>query len=467
MAAPARSNQPSLWAPEYRALTLGLVLTITFVASEALAVAPAVPVLAKELGGLRLYGWVFSAFMLASLVGVVLAGQAADTRGPAPPYLAGLALFVGGLVIAGTAQSMEVLVVGRAVQGLGAGAVPAVAYASIGRSLPASLRPRMMAVLSSAWVIPGLFAPGIAAFVIRHASWRWIFLGLAPLVVVTGLVALPALLKLGPPGGKPAPRRLVAALGVAGGAGLVLAGLTTQAVVARLPLVVAGLALGLPSLRRVLPPGALQARPGLPATVVSRGLLTFAFFGADAYLPLAVQSVRRESPTLTGVAITVTTLSWTAGAWVQARWAHEREGRGMVAAGVALVLAGTAGLAATLFSTVPAWLVVPAWTVAGLGMGLAYSPMTVLVLREAPPGEEGSASASLTLCDTLGWALGTGVGGAAVAAAAAAGWPLRNGILLALASAAAVGCVCLAVSRRLPSGPLVELAPATTPELTI
>jgi MFS family permease len=324
------------------------------------------------------------------------------------------------------------------------------------------LRPRMMAVLSTAWVIPGLFAPGIAAFVIHHASWRWVFLGLVPVVVVTGGVALPALLRLGPPGGKPTSRRLVAALGVAGGAGLVLAGLTEQAVGVRIPLIVAGLALGVPSLRRVLPPGALKARPGLPATVVSRGLLTFAFFGADAYLPLAVQSVRHHSPTLTGVAITVTTLSWAAGSWAQARWAHEREGRAMVAGGVALVLAGTAGLAATLFSSVPAFLVVPAWTVAGLGMGLAYAPMTVLVLREARPGEEGSASASLTLCDTLGWALGTGVSGAAVAAAAASGWPLRNGVLLALACAAAVGCVCLALTRRLPAGRLVQPAAAVT-----
>jgi MFS family permease len=445
-----------LWAPEHRALTLGLVLTVTFVASEALAVAPAVPVLARELGGLRLYGWVFSAFMLASLVGVVLAGQAADKRGPATPYLIGLALFVVGLLIAGEAGSMEVLVLGRAVQGLGAGAVPAVAYASIGRSLPDALRPRMMAVLSSAWVVPGLFAPGVAAFVIRHASWRWIFLGLAPLVVVTGLVALPALLRLGPPGGRGTPRRLVAAMAVAGGAGLVLAGLTEQAIAIRLPLVVAGLAVGVPALRRVLPPGALRARPGLPATVISRGLLTFAFFGADAYLPLAVQSVRHNSPTLTGVAITLTTLSWTAGAWAQARLALAREGRGMVATGVTLVLAGTAGLAATLFSAVPVWVVVPAWTVAGLGMGLAYAPITVLVLREAPSGEEGAASASLTLCDTLGWALGTGVGGAAVAAAEASGWPLRNGIILALACAAAIGFLCLAVVRRLPSGRLVE-----------
>src|SRR5204862_7484688 len=107
-----------LWAPEHRALTLGLVLTITFVASEALAVAPAVPVLARDLGGLRLYGWVFSAFLLAAMVGVVLAGEAADRRGPAPPYIAGLVLFVLGLLIAGRAPSMPVLVLGRAVQGL-------------------------------------------------------------------------------------------------------------------------------------------------------------------------------------------------------------------------------------------------------------------------------------------------------------------------------------------------------------
>ncbi|MCU1450645.1 MAG: hypothetical protein JWP02_2815, partial [Acidimicrobiales bacterium] len=313
-----------MWAPEHRALTLGLVLTITFVASEALAVAPAVPVLARELGGLRLYGWVFSAFMLASLVGVVLAGQAADRRGPAPPYLAGLALFIVGLVIAGRAQSMEVLVAGRAVQGLGAGAVPAVAYASIGRSLPEALRPRMLAVLSSAWVIPGLFAPGVAAVVIRHASWRWVFLGLAPLVVVTGLVALPALLRLGPPGGTGPTRRLVHAIGVAAGAALVLAGLTEQSIPVRLALVAVGLAVGIPALRRVLPPGALRARAGLPATVVSRGLLTFAFFGADAYLPLTVQSVRHSSPTLTGIAITAATLSWTTGAWVQVRLGRTR-----------------------------------------------------------------------------------------------------------------------------------------------
>src|SRR4051794_41966585 len=110
--------------------------------------------------------------MLASLVGVVLAGRAADMRGPAPPYLAGLALFVAGLLIAGRAQSMEVLVIGRAVQGLGAGAVPAVAYARIRRSPPRSPRPPVFAGPSTARGVPRPVAAGLAAFVVHPARRR-------------------------------------------------------------------------------------------------------------------------------------------------------------------------------------------------------------------------------------------------------------------------------------------------------
>jgi MFS family permease len=135
-----------LWSPHRRALTLGLVLTITFIASEALAIVTVMPVVARDLHGLALYGWVFSSFMLASLVGIVAAGRDADRHGPARPYIAGLVLFTAGLVVGGLAPFMWVLVLGRCLQGLGAGAVPAVAYVAIGRSLPAAQRARMMAV---------------------------------------------------------------------------------------------------------------------------------------------------------------------------------------------------------------------------------------------------------------------------------------------------------------------------------
>src|SRR5215475_8326405 len=148
-----------LWAADRRALTIGLTATITFVASEALAVATIMPVVARDLHGLSLYGFVFSAFMLGTMVGIVAAGRAADRRGPAVPYIAGIIVFAAGLTIAGLAPSMPVLIAGRTLQGIGAGAVPAVAYVAIGRCLPERLRARMMAVLSTAWVAPGLAGP--------------------------------------------------------------------------------------------------------------------------------------------------------------------------------------------------------------------------------------------------------------------------------------------------------------------
>src|ERR1035437_8169981 len=119
---------------------------------------------------------------------------------------------------------MGVLVAGRAVQGLGAGAVPAVAYASIGRSLAGPLRARMMAVLSTAWVAPGLAGPAIAAEVAHAFGWRWVFLGLLPVVALTGSVAVPALIRLGPPGSRGAvEHRLTDGLAVAPGTAMILA----------------------------------------------------------------------------------------------------------------------------------------------------------------------------------------------------------------------------------------------------
>ena len=125
-----------VWAPARRRLTLGLVMTITLVAFEALAISTVMPVVADDLGGLGLYGWVFSGFFLGNLLGIVIAGQAADRRGTAFPFLVGLVLFTAGLCLGGLAPSMGVLVAARVLQGMGAGAIPAVAYATRRSQLP-------------------------------------------------------------------------------------------------------------------------------------------------------------------------------------------------------------------------------------------------------------------------------------------------------------------------------------------
>jgi MFS family permease len=224
----------------------------------------------------------------------------------------------------------------------------------------------------------------------------------------------------------------------------------TGAVAAGSALLAAGGAGGFPALRRLVPPGTLTARPGLPATVLSRGVLTFAFFGADAYVTLAITAVRHRTPVVAGIAVTGATLGWTAGAWVQARLTDRREGRRLVGAGLVIVLAGIAGMALVLWPRVPVAEGLVAWTVAGVGMGLAYAPLSLMMLRLAQPGREGQASASLNLADVLGTAIGIGVGGAAVSATA--GSDLYLGIAVAFAITGAAAIAALALTRRLPAG---------------
>jgi MFS family permease len=446
-----------LWAPQRRALTAGLILTITFVASEALAVVTVMPLVVRDLGGLRLYGWAFSGFMLGSLIGIVAAGRETDRRGPAIPFVAGVVLFAIGLTVAGLAPSMGVLVAGRVLQGVGAGAVPSVAYATIGRSFPGQIRARMMAVLSTAWVAPGLAGPAISAEVARLVGWRWVFLGLLPVVVVAGSLAVPALVRVGPPDeAPPAGQRLGDGVLTAAGATMLLAGLTLAtgrslaAVLGGAALVMAGVGAGLPALRRLVPPGTLTARPGLPAVILTRGLLTFAFFGADAYVTLTITAVRHRTPLVASLAVTGATLAWAAGSWTQARLSDKWEGRRLVRTGLVIIVIAIAGMALVLEPGVPVAVGLAAWTIGGLGMGLANSPIALLMLRQAPPGQEGKTSASLNLADTLGTAIGIGVGGAAVAAVS--GSHLHLGLDVAFAVSALVGVVALVVSRRLPAG---------------
>ena len=283
-----------MWSPGRRLLTTGLILLVTLVASEALAVAVVMPRVERSLGDLGLYGWVFSAFFLGQLVGIVVAGRASDRVRPVIPFIAGLVLFVAGLLIGGMATSMPMLVAARALQGLGAGALPAVAYVCIGREYPSASRPRMFALLSTAWVVPSLAGPAAAAVVGEHFGWRWVFLGLVPVVLACGAVVISSVARIQTPDADQAApgSNLRDALLVAAGAGLALVGLGQADLWLAVPLVlVGGLVCG-GAFRRLTPPGTLRARPGLPATVMVRGVLTFSFFMADAYVTYLLSTER-------------------------------------------------------------------------------------------------------------------------------------------------------------------------------
>jgi MFS family permease len=455
---PATETHPGLWSARHRTLTVGLVLTVTLVAFEGLAVATIMPEVARELGGFALYGWVFAAFFLGSLLGIVLVGGVIDRGGLVRPFVGGLALFSAGLVIGGLAPSMEVLVAGRVLQGLGAGAIPPIIYVAIGRALPEQLRAHMFATLSTAWVLPGVIGPAISGVVAQTLHWRLVFLGLLPLIALAGAMTLPAMGQSvaadALPGERTAAsatrRRLPWAVLVTAGAGLIVAGLTAASLVPGVPLFVAGVALAVPAFRHLTPPGTISAARGLPAAVLLRGILTFAFFCADAYVPLALVQWRGLDLATAGLALTVATLAWTAGAWVQATRFTRIGARRFVTVGFLTLALGILGFMAVLVPSVPVPVGIVIWGVAGFGMGLSYSPLSLTVLALAPTGGQGAATSGLQLSDVLGTALGTGVGGAIIAGAAAA----RMESWVGLGGAFAVGIVAAlggaVLARRLP-----------------
>ena len=425
------------------------------------------PIVAGELGDLQLYGWVYTAFFLGNLLGVVLAGGALDRMPLHRPFTAGLVLFGAGLVIGGLAPSMQVLVLARFVQGLGGGAVGPTAYVAIGRVLPARLQPRMFALLSTAWVVPGIIGPSIAAVVGEVASWRWVFLGLVPFLVVAGGLAVTALRRVDAPipdaehdAAHATLRRLPDALLAAGGAGLLVAGLTAQDP----RLLVGGVVLGglmlvpaYPTPHTTGDAPARDRRPGRRAPARRDDVRVLLRRRLPAAAPPDVarhardahrRRVHRDHGLVDGRHLVPGAQDRALGA-APVRRSRLRDDRDRGALTIAVV-----------FKAVPPELAVVTWVLPGIGMGFMYSAVTLVVLRGSNPAEQGSASSALQLSDILGTALGTGVAGAITAAGERAG---GDGLGVALAVVFGVSLVSallgMIASRRIGAVPARAGAP--------
>ena len=182
----------------YRALSVGIVSVVLLIAFEATAVGTAMPVAARELDGVSLYAFAFSGYFTTSLFGMVLSGQWSDRRGPLGPLTTGIASFGAGLLLSGTAGSMWVFILGRAVQGFGGGLVIVALYVVVGRAYPERLRPAIMAAFAASWVLPSIVGPLAAGSVTEQLGWRWVFVGIPVLVVLPLALALPATLGIAP-----------------------------------------------------------------------------------------------------------------------------------------------------------------------------------------------------------------------------------------------------------------------------
>ncbi len=445
---------PEAFTPQQRRLAIGLVAMVTILATENLSVATILPVVERDLGDLRLYGWVGAGFTLAQLVGVVIGGRWSDRVNPVVPMHVGIACFVAGLVAATAAPTMTVLVAARVLQGLGAGIAPSTAYVCIGRGYRELQRPKMFALLSTAWIVPSLGGPALASIVAEHAGWRWVFAGLLPFTVLASLAVFGPVRSLGDPpavGQTDSEPTTALAFVLAVGAGLVLAGLGARSPAWGAAAVIAGLAVGVPAFRRLTPKGTLSAAPGMPAACAVKGLLTFAFFSADFYLSLALVNGRGRSTFYAGTVLMVSSFTWTGAAWIQTRlvapWGYRR----LVMIGLVCVACGVGITSTILWESMPVWMAFIGAAVAGFGIGFSYSPLSQVVLVDADDDSYGIATSAVQLCDVLGVSLGVGMGGAVVAAGDRMGWSTTSTIGIIWTTSIAVALLALFPAWRLRS----------------
>ena len=455
MATAGSGGEPAaegVFSPRYRAMSVGVLMSVTIVAFQSLGVGTAMPDVARDLGGLGSYGWAFSAFMLASVVGSVAAGRDADAHGPLRAYLAAILVFAGGSLLAALAWSWGALLAGRALEGLGSGALGVVTYTSASRAYPTEMYGRMLALMSSAWVLPSLAGPALAGIIAETTTWRWVFVFLLPFLPFAVVLTMPGLRSLAPvaEGGRGGMSLRRAGL-LAAGLAAFLAALELGTPLVAVPLALAGLALAVPSLRTLLPAGTLRAARGLPSGILVRGLLAVAFLGCDAFMPLALTELEGFSLAEAGIVISVASLSWSLGSFLQAGLDRRDRGTGRrqrLSAGLAVLVVGIAVTGAGLFGSGGGLVAGAGWTIAGFGIGIGYSSVGALVLSQAPGGGEGAVSASLQLIETISIALFTGLGGVLVALGVDHGWDVESALATIVAAAGVAAAVGLAASRR-------------------
>lgn len=424
-------------SPRYRAISIGLLALVTLQAFEAMAVTTAMPVVARELAGMSLYNLAFSASLAASVIATVLGGRWSDVRGPMPPIAAGVGLFVAGLLMAGLAPTMEVLVTGRFVQGFGTGLTQVALSVLVARAYPAALHARVFALFSAAWVVPSMVGPALAGLVAERFGWRWIFLGVIAVVLPAALLLwrgatgrtgpdtparpdvparpdLPALPDVPAPSASGVGRKFGWAALTAVSAAFIQYGSALG--VPGLPLLVTGVVLLAVALPRLLPAGALRAARGLPTAPLLRGLAFGAYTAAEVLIPLMLRDARGLSAAGAGVVLTVGALGWVVGSWAKGRevvsdLAAIRGGAALIAAGIALVTL-------VLVDAVPLVVAYAGMAVAGLGIGALHPTVTVLVLRMSRTGEEGRNSADVGVGESVFTVVAVAASGALFTAAA-------------------------------------------------
>jgi EmrB/QacA subfamily drug resistance transporter len=379
----------------------------------------ATPHIVSDLGGLSSYAWVFAAYLIASTATIPIYGKLADIRGSRYVLLRAIPIFLAGSALCGLSQSMTQLILFRAVQGVGAGALVPISMSAISQIVPPRDRGRYQGIISASFACSSILGPLIGGLIVDNTTWRWIFYLNLPL----GILAFAVVWMLVP---QPTTRRehtidyIGAALLTSGTTSLLIALIWGGASYPWLsPEVVGALAAAVVLLagfayveRRapetILPYGVLRQRV-IVACTICIGLATICMFGTIIYVPLFSQSVIGTSATSAGAALTPLTLG-VAGSGAVTGFLIARTGRyRAVALSAPLIVGSGMFLLSGVNASTTTFDLAIAMFVIGAGLGGAMQAMVLAAQNAVPVRIMGSTTALLNFSRALGRALGAAV----------------------------------------------------------
>lgn len=402
-----------------RLVVTGILLTMFLAALDGTIVGTIMPTVIADVGGLDLYPWVATAFMLASMIVTPLYGKLSDLFGHRLFVFAAIAIFLAGSALCGAAQTMPQLILARAVQGLGAGGLLVMSFIVFGLIFSPQERGRMQGLLSSMWGLSSVVGPAVGGFLVNFASWRWAFylnlpIGLFAVALIARSLHLPS-----HDHAKPRIDYLGSVLFTIGSIATLFA-LMALGQGRPTPVTFVTLAVGLGSLAAFLwhenrtdeplIPVRLFAQPTFRTSTVLGLLAGAALFSASNFLPLYVQGVLGASPTLTGTVLTMISVGWVTGSTVCGQLVNRLGFRSLTIAGAAVLALGFLLLTLEPALTTP-FLVGRDLVLMGLGMGFLVTTTMLAVQGSVDKRQLGSATSTVQLLRSIGGTLGMSVFG--------------------------------------------------------
>lgn len=394
---------------------ISLMLSTGLVAIDSTVIATAVPSIVSELGGFAQFPWLFSVYLLAQAVSVPIYGKLADMIGRKPLMLLGIGLFFAGSVCCGFAWNMAVLIVFRAVQGLGAGAVQPMAMTIAGDIYTVAERAKVTGYLASVWGISAVVGPTIGGFFSEYASWRWIFFVNVPLCGLAAWMLMRSFRE-------DVTRRkhrvdLAGTVLLTGGCTLVILAVLEggQAWAWGSAAGISVPAIGVLMLAAFVLVERRAAEPVLPLWVFSRRVLISSSLvalcvgavtlGLTSYVPTYVQGSLGAGPLVAGFALAPLTVGWPLASSLSGRVYLRYGFRFTAMIGSAVVLAALAGTL-TLDATSSVWSVAGLCFLIGCGMGFVASPTLIAAQAAVGWGERGVVTGNNMFNRSIGSAVG-------------------------------------------------------------